>query len=185
MLVPWKKSYDKPRQHVKKQRHHFADKGPYSQSYCFSSSDVWVWELDYKKGWGPKNWCIWTTVLEKTLKRPLDSKEIKPVNPKGNQPWIFIWRTDAEAEAPIFGPRKEPIIGKDSDARKDWGQEEKGATEDEMVGWHHCLSGHSMDTQTEFKQILRDSGGQGSLACCSAWGLQRFGHDLATEQQQQ
>ena len=102
MIAPWKNSYDKPRQHIKKQRHHFADKGPYCQSYGFSSSHVWMWELDNKKGWALKNWCFWTVVLEKTLESPLDCKEIKWVNPKGNQPWIFTGRTDAETETPIL-----------------------------------------------------------------------------------
>ena len=105
MFVTWKKSYDKPKQHIKKQRHYFSNKGPSSQSYSFSNSHVWipshVWDLDYKEGWVPKNWCFWTMVLEKTLESSLDCMEIKPVNPKGNQPWIFIGRTDAEA--PIFG----------------------------------------------------------------------------------
>ena len=100
MLAPWKKSYGQPRQHIKKQRHYFADKGPYSQSYGFSSSHVWMWELHYKENWAPKNWCFWTVVLEKTLESHLDCKEIKPVSPKGNQSWIFIGRTDAEAETP-------------------------------------------------------------------------------------
>ena len=111
-------------------------KGPYSQSYGFSSSHVWMWELDYKESWALKNWCFWTVVLEKTLEGPLDWKEIQPVNPKGNQPWIFIGRTDAEAEAPILWPPHEKswLIGKDPDAGKDWRQEEKGMTEDEMVG---------------------------------------------------
>ena len=114
------------------------------QSYCFSSSHVWMWELDHKEGWVPKNWCLWTVVLEKTLESPLHSKEIKPVNPKGNQPWIFIGRTDAGAEAPILWPPdvKNSLVGKDSDAGKDWRWEEKGETEDEMVGWHHWLSRH-------------------------------------------
>ena len=101
MLSPWKKSYDQPRQHIKKQRHDFADKGLSSQSYGFSSSHVWIWELDYKESWAPKNWWFWTVVLEKTLDIPLDSKDIKPVNPIGNQSWIFIGRTDAEADAPV------------------------------------------------------------------------------------
>ena len=102
--APWKKSYDKPKQHIKKQRHHFADKGSYSQSYGFSSGHVWILELDHKENWAPKNWCFQTVVLEKTLESPLDCKEIKPVNPKGNQPWIFIGRTDVEAEAQILWP---------------------------------------------------------------------------------
>ena len=96
MLAPWKKSYDQPRQHIKKQRHDIANKGMYSLSYGFSSSLVWMWELDHKEGWAPNNWCIWTVVLEKTLESPLDLKVIKPVNAKGNQPWIFIGRTNAE-----------------------------------------------------------------------------------------
>ena len=102
MLAPWKKNYDQPRQHIKKQGHYFADKGLSSESYGFSSSHVWMWELDYKEGWAPKNWCFWTVVLEKTLESPLDCKEIQLVHPKGNQSWIFIGRTDAEAETPIL-----------------------------------------------------------------------------------
>ena len=114
-----------------------------SQSYGFSSSHVWMWQLDYKESWAPKNWCFWTVVLEKTLESPLDCKEIQPVYPKGNQSWIFIGRTDAEAEAPIFWPpnAKKWLIGKDTDAGKDWRQEEKGTREDEMVGRHHWLYG--------------------------------------------
>ena len=144
MLAPWKKSYDKPSQCIKKHRHHFANKSPYSQSYGFSCSLVWMWELDPKGGWAPKNWWFRTVVLEKSLESPLDCKEIKVVSPKRNQPWIFIGRTDAEAEAPILWPPdvKGWLIGKDPDAGKDWGQEEKGMTEDEMVGWHHRLDGH-------------------------------------------
>ena len=104
MLAPWKKSYDKSRQCIKKQRHHFADKGPFSQRYCLSSSHAWMWVLDHKESWVLKHWCFWTVVLEKTLKSPLDRKEIKPANPKGNQPWIFIGRAGAEAEATILWP---------------------------------------------------------------------------------
>ena len=135
MLAPPKKSYDQPRQRIKKQRHDFADKGQSSQSYGFSSSHVRMWALDHKESWVPKNWCFWTVVLEKTLESPLDFKEIKPVNPQGNQPWIFILRTDAEAEAPILWPTdaKNWLTGKDPDAGKDGGQENKGATEDGMV----------------------------------------------------
>ena len=109
MLIPWKKSYDKPRQHVKKQRCHFSDRGPYSQSYGFSSSHVWMWELDHKESWAPKNWCFWTVVLEKTLESPLDCKQIKRVSTKVNQPWIFTGRTDAGADAPILWPPEEKI----------------------------------------------------------------------------
>ena len=117
-LTPWKKSYDQPRQHIKKQRHYFANKGPSSQSYGFSSSHIWMWELDEKESWEPKNWCFWTVVLEKTLESPLDCKEIQPVQPKGNQSWVFIRRTDFEAETPILWPPddKNWLIGKDPDA---------------------------------------------------------------------
>ena len=135
--TPWKKSYDQPRQHIKTQRHYFANKGPSSQSYVFfSSSHVWMWELDYKESWAPKNWCFWTVVLEKTLESPLDNKEIQPVYPKGNQSLIFIGRTDAEAETPIRWPPKVKnwLIWKDSDIGKDWWQEEKGTTEDKIFG---------------------------------------------------
>ena len=120
MLAPWKKSYDKPRQHMKKQKYPCADKGPSSQSYGFSSSHLWMWELDYKEGWAQKNWCLRIVVLEKTLESPLDCKEIKWVNPRGNQPWIFIGRIDTEAEAPILWPLdgKSQLIGKDSDTGK-------------------------------------------------------------------
>ena len=138
MLAPWKKSYDQPRQHIIKQRHYFANKDLSSQSYDFSSSHVWMWELDYKESWTLKNWCFLTVVLEKNLESPLDYKEIQPVYPKGNQSWIFIGRTDAEAEAPILWPPdvKNWLIGKVPDAGKGWRQEEKGTTEDEMVGRH-------------------------------------------------
>ena len=142
MPAPWKKSYDKPGQHIKKQRHYFTDKDLYSQNYGFSSSHIWMWELDHEESWALKNWCFWTVVLEKTLESFLNSKEIKPVNPKGNQSRIFIERADVEAEAPIFGNllhAKNWLIGKDPDAGRDWGQE-KGTTEDEMAGWHHRLN---------------------------------------------
>ena len=138
-LAPWKKSYDKPRKHIKKQRHYSVDKGPCSQS---SSSHVWMWQLDHKEGWVSKNWCFWTVGLEKTLESPLDCKEIQLVNPKGNQSWIFIGRTDAGAPMLWSPDVKNWLIGKDPDARKDWMREEKGTTEDEMVGWHHWLDGH-------------------------------------------
>ena len=124
---------------------------------------VVMWELDYKESWAPKNWCFWTVVLEKTLESPLDCKEI---NPKENQPWIFIGRTDAEAETPIFWSpdAKSWLIRKDPDAGTDWRQEEKGITEEEIVGWYHWLDGH------EFEQAPGVGDGQGSLACCSPWG---------------
>ena len=127
-----------------KQRHYFANKGPSSQGYGFSCGHVWMWQLDYKESWVPKNWCFWTMVLEKTLESPLDCKEIQPIHPKGDQSWLFIGRTDFEAETPILWPPdvKNWLIWKDPDTGKDWGQEEKGMTEDEMVRWHHRLNGH-------------------------------------------
>ena len=133
-------------------------------------------ELDHKESWAPKNWRFWTVVLEKTLESSLGSKEIKLVNPKGNQPWIFMGRTDAEAETPTLWPSdvKNWLTGKDPDAGKDWGQEEKGTTEDETDGWHHWLKGH------ESEQALGVGDGQGSLACCSPWGC-RVTYDWATE----
>ena len=136
------------------------------------SDRVWIWT---HPNWEPKNWCLWSVVLEKTLESPLDSMEIKPINPKGNQPWIFIAKTDAEAEAPIHCPpdAKSGLIGKDPDAGKDRSQEEKGMIADEMVGWHHWLNGR------EFKQALGNGEGQGSLACCSPWG----GKELDTTEQ--
>ena len=126
------------------QRHYLANKVISSQSYGFSSSHVWMWALDYKESWAPKNWCFSTVVLEKTLGSPLDCKKIQPVHPKGNQSWIFIERTDAEAETPILWPPnvKNWLTEKDPDAGKDWRREEKGLTENEMVGWHHRLNGH-------------------------------------------
>ena len=149
-------------QHIKKQGHYFANKGPSSQSYGLSSGHVWMWELDHKERWAPKSWCFWTVVLEKS---PLVCKEIQLVHPKGNQSWIFIGRTDAEAETPILWPldAKYWLIGKDPDAGKDWRQK-KGMTKDEMVRWHHWLYGH------EFEQAPGIGDGQGSLACCSPWG---------------
>ena len=138
-LTPWKKNYDKSRQHIKKQKHHFANKGPDSQSCCFSSRHVWMWELDHKEGWAPKYRCFWSVVLEKTLESPLDCKEINLVNSKGKKTWIFTGRTMV---ATWWGEMTH--IGKDPDAGKDWRQEEKGMTEDEMVVWHHQLNGHKL-----------------------------------------
>ena len=157
-------SYDQRRQHIKKQRHYFANKCPSSQGYGFSSSHVMMWELDYKESWAQNNWCFWTVVLEKTLESPLDCKEIQLVHPKGDQSWMFIGRTGIEAETPILWPPdvKSWLIGKDPYAGKDWGQGEKGTTEDEMVGWHHRLDGR------ESEWTLGD--GQGGLVCFSPWG---------------
>ena len=156
---------------VLKSRHHLADKDPSSQSCGFSGSHVWMWELNHREGWGPKNWCFWTVVLVKTLEGPLDSKDIKSVNPKGNQSWIFTDRNDAKP--PIHWPLdvKSWLIGKDPDTGKDWGQEEKRVTEDEMIGWHHRL-----------EQLLGDGERQGRLACWSPWGC-RVRHDLVTKWQ--
>ena len=159
----------------KNQRYYLTPKFPLVKAmfffFCFSSSHVWMWELDHKEGWVPKNWCFQIVVLEKTLESFLKSKEIKPVNPKENQPWMleiqsFIGRTDAEAEAPTLWPpdEKSQLFRKDADAGKDWGQEAKGTTENEMAGWHHWLDGH------EFEQAPGDGEGQGGLAHCSPWG---------------
>ena len=166
MLAPWKKSYHQLRQHVKKQRHYFANKGPPSQSYGFSNSHVWMWQFDYKESWSPKKGYFSTVELEKTLESPLDYKEIQPVHPKGNQSWIFIGTTDAKVETPILWPPdvKNWLIWEDPDAGKGWGWGEKEMTEHEMVGWHHWLSGH------EFEQTLGVGDGQGRLACSSPWG---------------
>ena len=144
----------------KKSRDHFAGKGQSSQSYGFSSSHVWMWELDYKE-----SWYFWTVALEKTLESPLDCKEIKLVNPTGNWSWIFIGKIDAEAESPVLWTpdAKNWITGKDPDAGKDWRQEEKEKIDDEMVGWHHRLDGH------EFEQAPGVGDEQGSLACCIPW----------------
>ena len=154
-----------PTQHIKKQRHYFANKGPSSQGYGFSSSHVWMWELDYKENWAQKNWCFWAVVLEKTLESPLNCKEIQPVHPKGDQSWVFIGRTDVDAETPTLWPPDVKIwlIGKDPDAGKVLGQEEKGTTEDDIVGWHHRRDGH------EFGWTLGVGDGQGGLACCGSW----------------
>ena len=144
MLTPWKESYDQPRQHIEKHWHYFVNKGLASQGYGFCSGHVWMWELDYRESWEPKNWCFWTVVLEKTLESPLNCKKIQPVHPKGDQSWIFIGRTDVEAETPILWPPdgKSWLTGKDPDTENNWGQEKKGTTEGEMVGWHHQLNGH-------------------------------------------
>jgi len=146
MLAPWKKSYDQARQHIKKQRYiTLPTKVHLVKNYSFSSSHVWMLELDYKESWAPKNWCVWTVVLKKTFESPLDSKEIQPVHPK-DQSWIFIGRTDAEAEAPVlWAPdAKNWHTRKDPDSGQDWRQE-KGMTEDEMVGWHHQLDGREFE----------------------------------------
>ena len=177
MLTSWKKSYDQPRQHIEKQRHSFVNKGPSSQGYGFSSSLVWMWELDYKESWMPKNWCFWTVVLEKTLESPLNCKEIHPVHPKGDQSWVFIGRSDVKLETLILWPPdvKSWLIGKDPDAGSDWGQEEKGTNR----GWDGWMA-----SSTQWTWVWVGSG-------CWWWtgrpgvqwfmGSQRFGHDWGTE----
>ena len=164
-LTPGKESYNQPREHIQKQRRYFADKGSSSQGYGFSSGHVWMWELDCEEGWVQKNGCFWTVVLEKTLESPLDCKEIQPVHSEGDQPWDFFGRNDAKAEAPVLWPphAKSWLIGKHPDAGRDWGQEEKGTTEDEMAGWHHGLDGR------ESKWTPGVGDGQGVLACCDSW----------------
>ena len=161
MLAPWKKNYDKLRQHIKKQRHYFTDKGPYSQSCGFSSS---VCGCD---SWTLKEAEHWRTICTElwNWRRLLRDCKIKPVSLKGDQSWVFIGRTDAEAEATVLWPPdvKSWLIGKDPDPGKDWRQEEKGMTEDKMVGWHHRVDGH------EFEHALGDGEGQGSLVCYSLW----------------
>ena len=166
MLTLWKESYDQTRQHIQKQRHYFATKVRLVKVMVFPvvmyGCERWI----IKKSWVQKNWCFWTVVLEKTPESPLGCKEIQPVHPKGDQPWVFFGRTDAKAETPVLWPphAKSWLIGKDSDAGRDWGQEEKGKTEDEMAGWHHRLDGR------EFEWTLGVGDGQGGLACCDSWG---------------
>ena len=149
---------------VLKSRHIPLPTKVYCQSYGFSSSYAWMWDLEHKEDWALKNCGFWTVLLEKTLDSPLDCKEFKSVNPKENQSWIFIGRTDAEAPILWLPDAKSQLIRKDPDAGKDWGQEVKGTTEHKMVGWHHWLNGH------EFEQAPWDGEGQGNLACCSPWG---------------
>ena len=163
----------KSRQHIKNQRHYFANKGLSSQSYGFSSSHVWMWELDYKESWVPKNRCFWTVVLEMTLESPLDSKEIKPINPKGNQPWIFTGRTDAKVDAPILWlpDANSRLIERQLRMGKIEGR--RGVGDTGLDGWMGPL-----------EHTLVDSEGQGSLVCCSSWGC-RVGHNSATKQQYQ
>ena len=175
-LTPWKKSYDQPRKHIKKQRHYFVNKGPSSQGYGFPSSHIWLWELDHKESWVPKNCCFWTVGLEKTLESPLDCKQIQPVHPKGNQSWIFIGRTDAEAETPILWPpdaknwltEKTVMLGKiEGKRRRGWQR---------MSGW--------MASPTQWTWVWLHSRSwwwTGRPSVLQSMGSQRVGHDWATE----
>ena len=171
------KIYDQPRQHIKKQRHYFVNKGPSSQGYGFSIGHVWMWELDYKESWASKNWCFELWCWRRLLESLLDCKEIQPVHPKGNQSWILIGRTDAEGEAPVLWPphAKSWLIGKDSDAGRDWGQKKKGMTEDEMAGWHHWLDGRWVWVNS------RSWWWTGRPGVLRFMGSQRVRHDWATE----
>ena len=179
MIASWQESYDKPRQRVKKQRHHFANKDLYSQIYGLSSRHVQMWELDHKYGRMPKKLMRSSLMLEKMLESPLDCKEIKPVNHKGSQPWIHTRRTDGKAEAPTLWPLDADswLIGEDTDVGTDWRQKEKRATEDEMVGWHHWFYGHELGQTEKWWGIER-------CGMLQSMRSQRAGHDLATEQQQ-
>ena len=165
-ITSWQESDDKPRQCVEEQTYYSANKDPYSQGYGLPSGHIWLWELDQKKAECQRIDAFSTVVLGKTPESPLDNKKIKPVNLKGDQPWIFTRRTDTEAEAPVFWSSdvNRQLTGKLPDAGKDWGQKEKKASEDEMAGWHRWCRGH------EVRQIPGDGEGQGGMACCSPWG---------------
>ena len=168
MLTPWKEDYDQPRLHIEKQRHYFANKVLFSQGYGFSSSHVWMWELDYKESWVPKNQCFWTVALEKTLESPVDCKEIQPVHSEGDQSWVFTGRTDVETSILWPPDVKSWLIEKEPDAGKDWRQEEKGMTEDEMFGWHHRLDGHGFGWSPGVGDVWE------GLASCVSWGCEEL-----------
>ena len=165
-LTPWKKIYDKPRQHSKKAETLLCQQRPSSQSYGFSSGHVWMGELDHKESWAQKNWCFWTVVLDKILKSPLDCKEIKPVNPKGNQSWIFIGKTDATAEISLLWPpdAKNWLIGKDPDVGKIEGRRRR---QQQRMRWLDNVTDLMDMSLSKLQEMVRDRGG---LACCSPWG---------------
>ena len=174
MLTPWKKSYDQPRQHIKKRRHYFANKGPSSQGYGFSSSLVWMWEVDYKESWAPKNWCFWTAVLEKTLESPLDCKEIQAVHPKGDQSWVSIGRTDIEAETPIIWCKELTHL------KRPWCWERlRAGGEGDNRGWDGWMA-----SPTQWTWVWVNSRSwwwTGRTGVLHSMGLQRVGHAWATE----
>ena len=176
MLVPWKKSHDQPRQHVKKHRHYFINKGPSSQSFGFSSSLVWMWELDYKESWVLKNWCFWTVILEKTLESSLDCKDIQPVHPKENQSWVFIGRTDVEAETPVLWPPHTEL----THWKRPWRWEGLGAGgKGKDRGWDSWMA-----SPTQWTWVWVDSRSwwwTGRPGMLRFMGSQRVGHDWATE----
>ena len=160
MLTPWKESYDQPRQHIKKQRHYFVNKGPSNQGYGFSSSHVWMWELDYKESWAPKNWCFWSVVLEKTLESPLDCKDVQP---------LILKEISPECSLEELMLKLATSCEELTHLKRPWCWERlktggEGSKEDEVVQWHHQLDGH------EFEWTLGVGDGQGGLACCKSWG---------------
>ena len=177
MLIPWKESYDQPRQHIEKQRHYFVNKSLSSQGYGFSSGHVWMWELDYKESWAPKNWCFWTVVLDKTLESPMDCKEFQPVHPKGNQSWVFIGRTDVEAETPILWP---PDAIELTHLKRPWCWEGlRAGGEGDDIGWDGCMA-----SPTQWTWVWVDSGSwwwTGRPGVLGFTGLKRVGHNWVTE----